>query len=111
MQDAKFLPARGEEDQPQAGGGASLLGQRVAEQPLHPSAAPSGPPPQRAGEELAAAAITLSGLAGILFGWSPDTFWNATPAELAALVRAARGGGEPAAPVDLTALMERYPDE
>ena len=44
----------------------------------------------------------------MLFGWSPDTFWNATPAELAALVGAA-AGNQPA-PVDLAGLMEMFPD-
>jgi hypothetical protein len=35
--------------------------------------------------------VKLAGMAGVLFGWTPATFWNATPAELAALVRAAAG--------------------
>jgi len=47
-------------------------------------------------------------LAGLMFGWSPDTFWAATPAELAALVAAA--AGERPAPVDLAGLMEMFPD-
>ena len=55
--------------------------------------------------------MLLAGHAGLLFGWMPDTFWRATPAELGALVRAAGGDAESAAPVDLTALMERFPDE
>ena len=33
----------------------------------------------------------LAGFAGAMFGWSPETFWNATPAELGALVRAVAG--------------------
>ncbi|UIJ45853.1 phage tail assembly chaperone [Sphingomonas cannabina] len=55
--------------------------------------------------------MRLAGLAGVLFGWAPDTFWNATPAELGALVAAvagdapdALGGGE------LARLMEAFPD-
>ena len=56
-------------------------------------------------------AVRLAGLAGILFGWTPETFWNATPAELAALVRAAAGD----APVSLGGdeidrLKEAFPD-
>ena len=48
---------------------------------------------------------------GLSFAWSPDTFWNATPAEIVALVRAAQGD----APVglaasDLAQLMEAFPD-
>jgi len=33
----------------------------------------------------------LAGFAGAMFGWSPETFWSATPAELGALVRAVAG--------------------
>ena len=54
------------------------------------------------------AATRLAGLAGMLFGWSPETFWSATPAELAALVGAA--AGDRPAPVDLAGLMEMFPD-
>lgn len=35
------------------------------------------------------AAARLSGQAALLFGWSPRTFWDATPAELAAVATAA----------------------
>jgi len=53
----------------------------------------------------------LSGLAGLLFGWMPDTFWNATPAELAALADAVRGdGGEAGDGMLLARLMEEFPD-
>ncbi|WP_407698054.1 phage tail assembly chaperone [Stakelama tenebrarum] len=57
------------------------------------------------------AAKRLSGAAGVMFGWTPDGFWNATPEELAALVRAA--GGEEAAPPDgavIARLKEQFPD-
>jgi uncharacterized phage protein (TIGR02216 family) len=57
------------------------------------------------------AAARLAGFAGVAFGWTPETFWNATPAELAALVRAVRG--EEAAPVDgatIARLKEQFPD-
>lgn len=53
-------------------------------------------------------ASTLAGHATVLLGWSPDTFWNSTPAELASVLRALVGdapGG-----VDLGALMEMFPD-
>ena len=62
-------------------------------------------------EDFAAAAVRLAGLAGVAFGWTPDVFWRATPAELAALARAI--GGEAAAGVDardLARLMEVLPD-
>lgn len=54
----------------------------------------------------------LAGLAGVAFGWSPDAFWRATPAELAALVRTVAGDG-PAAPPDaatIAALKRAFPD-
>ena len=60
---------------------------------------------------FADAAERLAGLTGLLFGWSPDTFWRATPAELGAVVRAA--SPEAASPPDkdaLAALMRRFPD-
>jgi uncharacterized phage protein (TIGR02216 family) len=59
------------------------------------------------------AAGKLAGLAGALLGWRPDEFWNATPAELAAVLLALSWpGGEPgpATRDDLARLMERFPD-
>lgn len=53
----------------------------------------------------------LAGMAGAVLGWPPDRFWAATPAELAAVVRAVTGEAE--APVDAAALMrmrEAFPD-
>lgn len=60
---------------------------------------------------FAEAAARLAGQAGVAFGWPPDQFWRATPAELMALVRAMRG--EEAAPPDtrtIAAMMEAFPD-
>ena len=60
---------------------------------------------------FAEAARRLAGMAGVLFGWSPDRFWAATPAELAALVMVLAGEG--AAPPDaatITRLQEVFPD-
>lgn len=60
---------------------------------------------------FADAAARLAGLAGLSFGWSPDRFWRATPAELAALVRAAAGEAVEPPPPDLIArLQEQFPD-
>lgn len=39
-------------------------------------------------DEFALAAGRLAGLAGVMFGWRPDEFWGATPAELGAVVAA-----------------------
>lgn len=53
----------------------------------------------------------LAGMAGVMFGWPPETFWAATPAELLALVRAA--SGEAAAPLgedEFARLKEQFPD-
>ena len=54
------------------------------------------------------AASTLAGQAGALLGWTPDTFWNSTPAELASVLRALVGDAPGA--VDVGALMEMFPD-
>ena len=60
---------------------------------------------------FAEAAGRLAGMAGGMFGWSPDAFWRATPAELAALVRTLAGDAPPVADTrDLTRLMEAFPD-
>jgi len=69
------------------------------------------PSPSKLGEEFSHAARRLSGLAGLLFGWLPETFWAATPAELAALADALRGdGGEAGGGTLLARLMEEFPD-
>jgi hypothetical protein len=57
-------------------------------------------------------AARLAGLAGGLLGWRPDEFWQATPAELATIVRALAGdGGGAASGADLARLKEMFPDE
>jgi len=57
------------------------------------------------------AAARLAGAMGVTFGWRAGEFWAATPAEVAAVVRAAAG---PAATsvtrADLDRLRERWPD-
>lgn len=59
------------------------------------------------------AAMRLAGQAGVAFGWPPDRFWRATPAELMALVRVASGADAHAPPPDrntIAAMMEACPD-
>ena len=57
------------------------------------------------------AANRLAGLAGAMLGWRPDEFWRATPAELAAVLRAIVGEEAAAASgEDVARLMEMYPD-
>ena len=63
----------------------------------------------RAEGRFGEAAARLSGEAALLIGWTPDTFWAATPEELAAVVTAATPP-PPAGGIDrttLTAMMER----
>jgi hypothetical protein len=58
------------------------------------------------------AAGRLAGIAGALLGWRPEEFWNATPAELAAVLEAMSGGEAPTADAaDLAQLKEMFPDE
>ncbi len=53
----------------------------------------------------------MAGLAGVAFGWGPDAFWSATPAELAALVQAMRGDApDPCDRITIDRLKERFPD-
>ncbi len=62
---------------------------------------------------FADSATRLAGFAGAALGWSPDTFWRATPAELAAVVAVLSGAGEMVPPPDratLTTLQEAFPD-
>jgi uncharacterized phage protein (TIGR02216 family) len=58
-------------------------------------------------------AARLAGFAGALLGWSPDEFWRATPAELAAVLKAAAGAGggvSSADCADLDRLRRMFPD-
>ena len=62
---------------------------------------------------FADAAARLAGLAGAVLGWSPDSFWRATPAELASVVAVLRGGDALIDPPDgatLARLQEVFPD-
>jgi len=70
-----------------------------------------GPRPSPGRQEESDRPAALAGLACASLGWSPDQFWAATPAELAAIVRAI--GGERAAPADaglLQRMKEAFPD-
>ena len=59
-------------------------------------------------ETFAAGARQLAGLIPRLFGWQPGDFWDATPAELAAILAAGRSSaGATLSRTELTALMER----
>lgn len=62
---------------------------------------------------FAEAAARAAGLAGLLLGWRPREFWDATPAELASVLAAAdeAGVGErPAGSAEIDRLKEMFPD-
>lgn len=64
-------------------------------------------------ERFSVGAARLAGWAGWLLGWTPETFWHATPAELSAVLRAMAGADEAATAPDgatLRQLMEMFPD-
>ncbi|MBC2670917.1 phage tail assembly chaperone [Novosphingobium piscinae] len=58
-----------------------------------------------------AGAVRLAGLAGRWFGWRPDEFWAATPAELAPLLAPPGAAADPALTrAECERLMERHDD-
>lgn len=60
---------------------------------------------------FAETAYMLAGQTALLLGWRPDEYWNATPAELIAILIATPRAGESAADgALLSALMEQFPD-
>ena len=57
------------------------------------------------------AAARLAGTVPLLLGWEPDIFWNATPAELAAILAPeAAGAPAPLSRKEFDRLMERDRD-
>ena len=63
---------------------------------------------QRVSGRFGAAAARLSGQAALLLGWTPDTFWAATPEELATILAALRApDGEAVDRGTLDRLMEQ----
>jgi hypothetical protein len=64
-------------------------------------------------DRFADSAARLAGFAGAVLGWRPGEFWAATPAELAAVVRALAGDDAAVDPPDAAAiawLREMFPD-
>ncbi|WP_126172194.1 phage tail assembly chaperone [Altericroceibacterium xinjiangense] len=62
-------------------------------------------------ECFGAVALRLAGLVPRSFGWRPDDFWKATPAELAAILSPASGEEEcPLSRTELNTLLEREQD-
>jgi hypothetical protein len=57
---------------------------------------------------FAAGAARLAGLVPRALGWRPGEFWNATPAELAAIFASSeQPGGTPLTRGELAALLEQ----
>jgi Phage tail assembly chaperone protein, TAC len=60
---------------------------------------------------FADAARRLAGYAGAALHWTPDTFWAATPDELAAIFECvASDVAVPSGAIDLARLKEIFPD-
>ncbi|BEU99030.1 phage tail assembly chaperone [Novosphingobium olei] len=65
------------------------------------------------GDSFGGGAARIAGQVGLLLGWSPDRFWQATPEELRAVLGAAGSGGaggDGAGAIDratISAMMER----
>ncbi len=62
-------------------------------------------------EHFGPGASRLAGLCTREFGWTPDQFWQATPAEIAAILTIETPASEvPLSRTELAALMERDSD-
>lgn len=58
-------------------------------------------------DDFAAAARRLAALSARMLGWAPDTFWNATPEELAASLGESEPAIAPPSRAELEMLIER----
>lgn len=61
------------------------------------------------GHDFRASAAHLAGLIPAAIGWTPDQYWNATPAELAAILLALSPVNQSAAPLNKSE-MEKLKD-
>ena len=52
-----------------------------------------------------------AGMAAQLLGWTPEIFWNSTPAELSDALMPPGDAGEPPSKATIDALMMRFPDQ
>ena len=56
-------------------------------------------------------ALRLSAICALQLGWRPDEFWNATPAELLAILQGSDGqDAAPPDPNEIQKLMSLFPD-
>lgn len=73
-------------------------------------------PPSQENRTFAASASRLSGTVSAVLGWTPDQFWRATPAELAAIFStfadnmAGLSGELPLGTAQMEKLKEVFPD-
>ncbi|MDG5748244.1 phage tail assembly chaperone [Qipengyuania sp. XHP0207] len=58
-------------------------------------------------ERFAEMALRCAGLAATTLHWTPDTFWNATPAELLASLAPPRADGTPPTRDLIARMIER----
>lgn len=57
-------------------------------------------------------ALRLSAICALQWGWRPNEFWNATPAELLCILRLTEGEDTaPPNPNEILKLMSLFPDE
>jgi uncharacterized phage protein (TIGR02216 family) len=56
------------------------------------------------------ASARLCAAAGMLLGWKPDEFWNATPAELALALQPRSLAADVPDAATVEALLRRFPD-
>ena len=64
-----------------------------------------------ADERFAAAAQALAGVMTRAFGWRPDDFWSATPADLRNALGLDLADESPGDTTLLTRLLEAFPDD
>lgn len=55
-------------------------------------------------------ALALAAMSARALGWTPETFWNATPDELAACLGSAERGDAPPTRAEIELLIERDAD-
>ena len=58
-------------------------------------------------ELFAAQAVTLAALSARTLGWTPQTFWQATPAELAACLDTGNAAAMPPTRAQIAHMIER----
>ncbi|MEW4468375.1 phage tail assembly chaperone [Parasphingorhabdus sp. JC815] len=61
------------------------------------------------GHDFRTCAAQLAGVVPAIIGWTPDQYWHATPAELAAILTALSPAGDSARPLNKSE-MEKLKD-